>query len=181
MAKFYIPYKVLAFTNANVRQLNLSLQSIEQQLRSVPQETFKTDRTLFLPPAAFANSIFAGGTNFGYSLKNSVLTAQTYYANIDILNKSTITSIVAYWYRDDALATGDCDLYRSDFQENASIMATADSDATTGFHNVTDASVVNGSLDYDTYMYYVQVSLDPNDAVTDVRFQGVEINYSVQV
>jgi hypothetical protein len=180
MSKFFIPARITNFSPRSLSLLNYILRSIEGQLQLVPLVTFNLDRVLLIPAGGVVESTDNTLTNDGssvYSISNTVL--GTGYASINIPDGATVTALKVYWNRNDAVATGDCDLIRADFNESETIMATADSNASTGFHSVTDTTITNAVIDYDNYMYYIKIVVDPNDNKTDVKFLAAEVTYTL--
>lgn len=116
------------------------------------------------------------------NLKNrATFNTQIFMAGVHLPHGAIVTNLKAWWYRDDALSTGSCGLKRSDDQENADDMADAGATGTSGFVVVNDSSISNATIDNNTYSYLVRVQLNPNNAVTDIRFIGAVIEYTVAV
>ena len=113
-------------------------------------------------------------------LKSTSTVAMNYLAGVQLPHGAIVTSFKVYWYRDDASATGNADLYRGDFAGNApDTMATADSNASSGYHSVDDTTISNGTIDNASYKYFAYVLIDNQSATTDVRFCGAVITYTV--
>jgi hypothetical protein len=118
-------------------------------------------------------------SNLGLQNKAGELSSSSFFCGIHLPNGAIIISFKAFWYRDDASATGNCNLLRHDFSSNSSGIATANSNVSTGYHNVEDTTITNGTIDNTSYSYYCKVDLDPNDSAADVFFTGVVITYII--
>jgi hypothetical protein len=183
MPKFYVPYRIAKFDTPNLSRINMLFKSIEGQLQLVPNDVFEYTKTITLSASHCVEGFgTSSAENYGSYIQSSSNTNPcTVYGSLILPNGATITQLKVYWNRTDAAATGDCDLIQCDFSASETVMATADSDASTGDHSVTDTSITNPILDYDTYMYYIKVVLDPNDAKADVKFYSAVISYTLSV
>ncbi len=103
-------------------------------------------------------------------------------APIHLPQNAIVTSFKINWYREDALATGKCDLTRIDSALGLVVMASADSDSSAGLHTVEDVTINNATINNSLYVYGVELILTPNDAAgTDVFFISGIITYTVAV
>jgi len=148
--------------------------------------TFKNtqERIFTITPSDMICNDEAGPYDIGanpHSLRNGDTSSISYYAGVHLPHAAIVTSIRVYWYRDDALASGDALLARHDFSGGTpDTMGDADSDATTGYHSVIDSSIDNATIDNTSYTYFLRLILDPNDNADDVAFMGAVIRYTVQ-
>ena len=63
--------------------------------------------------------------------------------------------------------------------QSVTVMATANSNASTGFHSVEDTSIINATIDNENFHYWVHVALLTNDNIDDVRFIAIDITYDI--
>lgn len=106
-------------------------------------------------------------------------TGGTYVIPVNLPHGAIVTNFKVVWYRDDGTATGSISLYRADFALGNTVMATANSDASSGIHTVNDASIISATIDNDTYTYNVGIVLNPNTDPSDVLFYGGVITYTI--
>jgi len=112
-------------------------------------------------------------------LKNrAALTVQTFYANVAFPNGVTVSKVTLYGHRDDAASAMSIILKRIDRVENDATMATCTSDWTDGTGSIYDDSIANAVIDNSSYSYILQLSLNPNDTINDVRFTGAMIDFT---
>jgi len=98
----------------------------------------------------------------------------------DLPHGATITSVKAWWYRDDAAAAGAISLMRQTLSTGAiSTMATMNSNATTGIHSVEDTTITNPGIDNSGYIYALDCTITPNDNANDVYLLGVVITFTI--
>ncbi len=145
--------------------------------------TYHQPQTRFWSAAAnsFSNDVQTGWSKTaGYAESSHANNPADGWALVNLPEGAIVTTLRAYWSRDDAAASGDCDLVRVSLSAGAEdIMATADSDASAGNNTVTDSSISNATIANNNCAYYVYVTLDPNDAATDVKLRAVVIDYTV--
>jgi len=185
MSEFFIPYR-LSRSKSNTRNvtvLNQVIDIIEKKLQDVSEDSFGTNKTLILGGSDFRESSAVGNAYVsGSHLQSTSNTLATEFVGpVDLPDTAVISSIQAYWFRDAAGATGTCRLNRADFEENVTEMGAVDSDASTGFHDVTDSSISNATIDVDNYTYYVKIAIDPDGSLDDVHFNALVITYDLPV
>jgi hypothetical protein len=90
-----------------------------------------------------------------------------------------VTNVRAWWYRDDAAATGTCSLNHGNAGSLHTTMATVDSNSSSGAHVVDDNTITDATIDNSLYTYNIEITLDPNDNITDVELIGVVITYTI--
>jgi len=130
-------------------------------------------------PFADTGLIFRDGSN-GFLCSSSATVRADVIAGIHLPHGATVTSFKVYWYRDDASASGTCNLYRATNTDGTgAAMAGAPSDATTGNHSVEDTTISNAVIDNVNYNYWVYALLDPNNAEGDVLLRAVVITYTI--
>lgn len=146
--------------------------------------TFESSITRYLSfgPAGFSaddDSSPYDFFNFNYIICGDTSDVSLVYL-LNLPHGATITNITAYWYRNDAIASGFCRLRSKDIPSYASqtTLLTLDSDSTAGNHLVSSGAI-SISLDNSTYSYFISVSLNPNDDTDDVRFHGGIVTYTI--
>jgi len=175
----------MALTSADVAAHDDVLANDHNTLRSDlrDQDCDIQTRYFTVSPAAFVPQLDTQSFKIEptYIQNNTDLTESWYRAGVNLPHGAIVTSFKAYWHRVDAAATGECDLVRSALTGiTADVMATADSDASTGYHSVEDAIISDATIDNTAYTYSINMSLDPNDSATiDVKFLGVVITYTI--
>lgn len=109
------------------------------------------------------------------SIKSTSSTEQAIaIAPVNLPHGAIVTSFRVYWYRADALSSGLCRLSRHTFAGGSgSEMAAADSNASTGYHNVTDTTISDATIDNTTYIYNLKAWINPNDDANDVQLNGL--------
>jgi len=110
---------------------------------------------------------------------NDDINSREMVGGIHLPHGAVVTSFKVYWYRDDAAADGEANLYRCGWTEGSTTMATADSDATTGHHSVEDTTISDATIDNENYTYGIRVQCSPNNSKDDVKFCGAVITYTV--
>ncbi len=106
-------------------------------------------------------------------------TAGTYIAGVHLPHGAIVTSFKVFWDRDDAAASGVISLLLTNNVGGGGILATADSDASSGFHTVEDTSINNATIDNSINSYGIEMTLDPNNLATEIRFMGAIIKYTI--
>jgi hypothetical protein len=123
----------------------------------------------------------AGDTNYNDAI-GSVRCGDTssviLCAPVHLPNGAIITSFKAWWYRDDAAASGTIYLGRGDGTGGSSTMADASSDSTAGNHSVEDTTISTATVDNTAYHYSITCTLNPNDNTADVYLYMVVITYT---
>jgi len=146
---------------------------------------FIGDRVKTISPASFkdgSDTVELSITNYGsYIVSNSDTAIGTGFCGLDFLpDGAVIKSIKVYWFRDDAAATGEVDLVRVTKATSAeSVLASADSDASTGNHTVETVLGTPETIDTTTYSYHLFLKLNPNDGNADVKFRSAEIKITI--
>jgi len=135
---------------------------------------------LSVPPGAFSSYLDTQDfTNTLSVLQNRVsLLAQYFITPVFFPNAVTITKLTLYGYRDDAASLLCINLYRIHHLGGSVIMATVTSNWTTGWSSLYDDSITNPVIDNDLYSYGLDVALNPNDSVDDVKLSGVKIEFT---
>ena len=134
--------------------------------------------------AASAFTGRAGDTDYelgssGNSMSSGSAGAITVFAPVNLPHGAIVTSITAQWYRNDAAAAGDLDLYRYGVVIGLQLMATCDSDSSGGAHDVTDSSIANATIDNNSFQYFIKAVINPNDNQGDVYLYSAWIQYTV--
>ena len=101
------------------------------------------------------------------------------YIAIRLPHGAIITQLTTYWYKDDALATGQASLYRVSHYGVADAMASASPSGTGGDQIAEDTSIDYGKIDNYNYTYCLLISVVPNDGGNDVQFYGGYIIYTI--
>jgi hypothetical protein len=115
-----------------------------------------------------------------YFKVNDLGAAQIGVAGVCLPHGAVVTAFKAWWYRDDASATGSCALIRSiPTTTSISHLANANSNASSGYHSVEDTSISYATIDNQNYVYCIQVTIDNNDSVNDCYFLGALITYTI--
>lgn len=141
---------------------------------------FTVGSPLSVPPAAF---VPAESSQDWYIRSNALrnasnVTYQLFFAPIFLPNGAVVSKLTLYGYRDDASATLSVSLIRDDRAGTSGTMATVSSDWTGGNSSGYDDSISNATINNSTYDYLLQLTIDPNDATSDVVFTGAKIDFS---
>ena len=111
---------------------------------------------------------------------NAIATTIYMSAPLKLTDDSILTQLDAYWYRDDALSTGNLSLYRVAYVAGTrTLMATLSTTSTGGDNTVTVTTITNPTIDNNNYYYVLQLELTSNDSTADVYFKALEIRYTV--
>lgn len=137
-------------------------------------------KSFTIHPAAYkptrATHVFALA---GGELDNlSTLNAQTFMANVKMPHGKTVNALALFGFRDDASATLQLTLHRSDLFGNTALMGDISATWTDGYNGGTDSSINNAVIDTESYVYYSVINIDPNDAVGDVRFCAARVGFA---
>ncbi|MDD5265446.1 MAG: hypothetical protein PHU43_11520, partial [Candidatus Bipolaricaulis sp.] len=108
----------------------------------------------------------------------SDLNENQYDAPVNIPNGCIVTSIKAYYYRDDAASAGILYLVRNS-AGSGDVMASVDFTSTAGGANGEDTSISYATIDNETYSYSLNLRLDPNDNSADVKLFACSITYTI--
>lgn len=101
-------------------------------------------------------------------------------SGVHLPHNAIVTSMIFYYYRDDATAVVAAELFRVPVgSETVSSMAQITGTGTSGFQNLTDSSISNATIDNQNYAYLVRATVNANDNIADVRFNQVIIVYTV--
>lgn len=141
---------------------------------------FKEQGRLTITHAEFvANTDAQSWVRDEIMLKNeSDLAIQHHYAHVRLPHGAVVSKFTLYGYRNDAAAAMVAVLYRNDLAGAVAAMATVTADWTSGWSSLFDDTIASATIDNNTYGYLVDASLDPNDAETDVRLAGVQIEWA---
>jgi hypothetical protein len=102
------------------------------------------------------------------------------YANIHLPQGAIMTSVKAYWYRDDASSSGTIALDRVTLSnDNSTEIASVDSNSTAGNHTVEDTTIPYATIDNANYMYNLELIIIANDNVYDCYLKGIVITYTI--
>ncbi len=115
----------------------------------------------------------------GTSIASGDSGAITIFAPVFLPHGAVVTAFTVEWFRDDAAAAGDADLYRYGRGIGASLMAVADSDSSSGGHSVTDSSIADATIDNNSFHYFIKVIINPNDNANDVYLYNAYITYTI--
>lgn len=143
-----------------------------------------TTRYYALSPADFVPSAdttlyFLDASGDPYVGPNSTTVQQIWVAPVHLPQGAVVTSVSAWWFRDDALATGTARLQRVTSVGAVAEMANVDSDSSSGNHTVTDSSILNATIDNGTYSYRFRLAIDPNNSGVDCKLFGMTISYTI--
>lgn len=121
----------------------------------------------------------AGVWGPGSVLYNRVaLTPQTFYAAICLPDAAVMTSFKLFGYKNSAAGALLGNLYRHDRQGTNSTLATVTAPNWAGWGNVEDVTIATATIDNVNYAYTVEVTIDPDAAVTDHAFSGILIAWN---
>lgn len=107
------------------------------------------------------------------------LNLQGFYAPVILPHGVTVTKVTLYGYRDDAAASMLLRLRRTDRQGSNDIMALAQANWTDGYNSIYDDTIASALIDNENYSYSLELQLNPNDSVNDVRFTGAKIAFTL--
>lgn len=95
-------------------------------------------------------------------------------------NTATVTSLKAFFYRDDALSTIQLTLNRLEDlgSAGASELAKCLSASTAGDHTVEDTTITNGQIDNLNYSLQLRTDINPNDNKNDCWIYGCLITFT---
>ncbi len=115
----------------------------------------------------------------GLKLENrGTFAAQYFYATLQLPHGKTVSRLDLYCYRDDPASSVWLNMYRTDRELGQTAMAELIADWTDGYGSIADTSIVDAVIDNDTYVYYLLLRLQPNNAVADVHFTGAKISFA---
>lgn len=135
--------------------------------------------------ASISHASFNVENNANYVIDSSKIsssdnTIRNFRAGISLPHGAIVTSVLVSWFRDDGAATGEIDLERNvKTGGGLDVMASCDSDASTGWHDVEDTSISNATVDNSGYTYSLVAILTPNDAKEDVMLSNIIITYTI--
>jgi hypothetical protein len=109
---------------------------------------------------------------------SSDTTTVNLYFPVHLPHGAILKQMTIKWFRDDASASGSADLLRTNGAATSGLIASANSNATTGYHDVSSA-VVTETIDNSTLSYCLVIVLAPNDSNVDVKFGGAIITYTI--
>ena len=134
---------------------------------------------LSIPAAAFVpyNDIYDFTIDHTQIFNRTSLEIHLYYAPVILPHGATVSKVTLYGYRNDALAAMTLILYRVDPTESVAEMAMLMADWTLGAGSIYDDTIDYATIDNENYQYILEVGLDPNDDISDVRFFGAKIEF----
>ena len=137
-------------------------------------------RPLAIPPSAFVPQLDTQDWEILqiYVRNRSILTQQNYYAPVYLPDGVTVNKLTLHGNRDDADAVMVLCLRRNNRQGVLEAMALVTADWTTGYSSKSDEAIDYPVIDNENYDYSLELTLDPNDAVTDVEFTGSLIGWN---
>jgi hypothetical protein len=106
------------------------------------------------------------------------LTLQIFAAGLIFLNSITISKLTLFGYRDDGASTLRIRLLRSDFAGAVVTVADVIADWTDGYGSIYDASIDYAVVDIVNYFYTLELRIEPNDSVFDVRLLAAQIEFT---
>jgi len=121
-------------------------------------------------------------SGYGLYFRCSDATNTAAVADVSLPDGCSITKIKVYWNRGDAAATGTMALYRYEKANptaTLTLLASADSNASTGQHPVETTLGTPEVVDNTKYGYYFYSELNPNDSTLDVECNGCEIEFTI--
>ena len=113
---------------------------------------------------------------FGFQNRTS-LTSQLFHAPVFLPQGAKVKRLTLVGFRDDALATMQLRLQRVTDAFSPEPMATVTADWTIGNSSGYTETIAYPDIDNETYSYMIDVALDPNDAVEDVKFYRAKIDW----
>lgn len=157
--------------NGNIIASNFKYIDIKTNYYAVTPSDFVDSET-------FQDQRYLGGGGTSLLNKNS-LDNKSYYAPVHLPQGSTVIKFVIYYTRNDILAIGSCELYRSNWSGVREAMSDIGNWNLTGMVSQYDDIIANGLIDNSGYHYLLELQLDPNDDVMDIFFLRALIEFSV--
>ena len=116
--------------------------------------------------------------NEQYLRHNTSLTLQFFYASVILPQGAKVRKLTLYGHRDDDLALMRLTMWRSNRALGTNQMAQVTAGWTDGAGSGETTTITQYTIDNVNYTYDLQVELDPNDSILDVRFTGAKIEWS---
>ena len=134
---------------------------------------------LSIPPPAFVpyNETYDWVIDSGVLWNRTSLEIHLYYAPVILPHGATVSKVTLYGYRNDALATMSLILFRVNRTGNGVEMAMLMADWVLGWSSIYEDNISYATVDNENYQYVLEVGLDPNDNIGDVRFTGAKIEF----
>jgi len=135
---------------------------------------------LAIPPAAFTPYL----DTYDYTLdvtdlmNRTALGPQYFMAPVNFPDKVTVTALTLYGWRLAAPAVMILALFRVTRSNVMVQMSSVTADWGGAYGSLTDSTIANPIVDNVNYQYVLQLTLDPNTAVTDVQFTGATITFA---
>jgi len=135
---------------------------------------------LSFPPPAFlpGDDTYDFDIACNYLMNRASLEMQLFRAPVILPQGVTVTKLTLYGYRDDAAATLQLILQRGSRTGMPLSMAMVTAGWTTGNNSGYIDSIDYATIDNETYNYTLQIMLNPNDSVNDVKLTGALIEFS---
>jgi len=141
-----------------------------------------TTRRLALSSAAFVpqSHTVSYSRNSGY-LRNTVANVtQVYYANVSLPEGATVTQFKVSFYDNESSYDALVELVKAYNPSGGEIvMASISTDDAPGFTTATNDEISSETISNDAYNYYITVSMAYSSNSLDMRFYGVEIEYTI--
>ena len=137
-------------------------------------------KPLAIPPSAFVPNLDTQDWNIrdGYVGNRAALTQQNYFAPVYLPDGVTVNKLTLHGYRDDADAVMTLGLHRNNREGGLETLASVTADWITGYSSKSDEAIDYPVIDNENYDYSLELILDPNDDVLDVRFAGALIDWN---
>ena len=134
---------------------------------------------LSIPPSAFVPYDDSYDWMISYEVLNNrtSLEVHVYYAPVILPQGVTVSKLTLYGYRNDALAVMMLTLRRVARDATAVEMASITAGWTIEWDSAYDDTIGYATIDNENYSYVLEIELDPNDDVGDVRFSGAKIEF----
>ena len=142
------------------------------------------------PEVGYPKPFILGGANFipeqqtydwlitGSDLRNDTsLTPQHFHTNYLLPNGVTVNKITLYGFRNDALAEMTVRFYRFSRDGTTELMCDVIADWTDGDGSLEQSTINYPVIDNENYAYAIRVTMDPNDATSDIKFRFLRIDW----
>ncbi len=136
------------------------------------------------PISIHPSSFIPGDDTIDYVTKESGLTERTsfsafdFFAPVILPNAVTITKLTLYAYRDDGSASLGINLFRCNDAGTKSQMALVSAGWEDGNGSGYDDTIVNPVIDNTAFSYVIELNMNPNDAILDVRLRRIQIDFT---
>jgi hypothetical protein len=156
---------------------NMSSGTLSIKL-STQTRKYVVDRYAFKP----ANSGYGYDTGAGNGYLHNLTTigsSVSYYANCNLPNGSIVTSIKAYYYKDNAAADGYAGFIRCNTIGQLGTLAQIQLTGSSGNSSLEDTSIDNPIIDNENYAYSAYCSFNPASATDEIGLYTIVVTYTV--